>query len=234
MLKVTGLQAGYGEVTVLHDVTIEVGQGKIVSIVGANGAGKSTLINTISGLMRPSAGSIRYRDTDLLSIPGHEVVRRGVVQVPEGRKLFASMTVYENLVLGATHPSAKADRESTLRQVFELFPRLQERREQIAGTLSGGEQQMLAIGRALMSKPSLLMLDEPSLGLAPLLVADVFRVVERLNSTGLTVLLVEQNIKHCLTISSYAYVLENGQVVLEGTGQELLSNSYTKQAYLGM
>lgn len=234
MLEVKSLRAGYGEVTVLHDVSIEVGEGSIVSIVGANGAGKSTLINAISGLVRPTGGSIVYEGVDLLSVPNYDVVRRGVVQVPEGRKLFASMTVYENLMLGATHPRARDDKELTLRQVFELFPRLQERRKQMAGTLSGGEQQMLAIGRALMSKPRLLMLDEPSLGLAPRLVADVFRVIERLNSIGLTVLLVEQNIRHCLGISSYAYVLENGQVVLEGTGKELLSNPYTKQAYLGM
>lgn len=234
MLSVSNLFAGYGEVEVLFDVSLSVEQGKIVSIVGANGAGKSTLINCISRLVKPSSGRISIYGIDLLGIQPYEAVQKGVVQVPEGRKLFAQMSVYENLLLGASHPSARAERDKSMRKVFELFPVLGERKDQIAGTLSGGEQQMLAIGRALMSKPRLLMLDEPSLGLAPRLVAEMFRVIRELNRDGLTVLLVEQNVKHCLSISDYAYVLENGEIVLEGSGGDLLANEHTRKAYLGM
>jgi len=233
LLEVENINVQYGAFKVLYDVSIAVEDGLIVSIVGANGAGKTTLLNTISGLLRPTAGKITFDGVDLTALPGHKIVHEGVVQIPEGRKLFPGMTVYDNLISGAMHPRAKAGREETVEEVFDLFPVLRERRTQLAKSLSGGEQQMLAIGRGIMSKPRLLMLDEPSLGLAPLLVRQIFEIVQELKARGLTILLVEQNVHHSLAIADYAYVLETGHVVLSGSGQEVLQDEHTKRAYLG-
>jgi branched-chain amino acid transport system ATP-binding protein len=218
----------------LDDVSIEVGAGQIVGIVGANGAGKSTLLNAISGLSKATSGMLTFEDMDLTKMSAHAVVRAGVVQVPEGRRLFPEMTVYENLLVGSSHKRAKAERSENFDKVFALFPRLKERESQIARTLSGGEQQMVAVARALMSSPRILIMDEPSLGLAPIVIQEIFKVVRQLRELGLTILLVEQNVHHCLQISDYAYVLETGQLVLEGTGKDVLENPLTKAAYLGM
>jgi branched-chain amino acid transport system ATP-binding protein len=203
-------------------------------VVGANGAGKTTMLRAISGLMRPRAGQILFDGERLDSLPSHAIVERGVVQVPEGRKIFPSLTVLENLELGSYVAAAKARRREGLEQVFGFFPRLKERERQAAGTMSGGEQQMLAIGRALMARPRLLMLDEPSLGLAPIIVKEIFRIIGEINRSGTTVLLVEQNTRQALVLSRRGYVLENGRVVLEGSGAELLGNEHVKRAYLGM
>ncbi len=234
MLKIENLNVQYGQFRVLHDVSLTVEAGQTVSIVGANGDGETTEINTISGLLRPASGHIFFEGEDLTTIPAYQVVHLGIVQVPEGRKLFPDMSVEENLLVGAIHPRARSERGPGMEQVYHLFPILAQRKGQLAKTLSGGEQQMLAIGRGLMSKPKLLMLDEPSLGLAPLLVRQTFSTVQELKKMGLTVLLVEQNIRHSLAISDYAYVLETGRVVLAGTGQELLKDEHTKKAYLGL
>lgn len=233
MLEVENINVQYGAFKALYDVSLTVEDGLIVSIVGANGAGKTTLLNTISGLLRPTSGKITFDGLELTALPGHKIVHEGVVQIPEGRKLFPKMTVYDNLISGAMHPRAKAGREDTIEEVFDLFPVLRERRDQLARTLSGGEQQMLAIGRGLMSRPELLMLDEPSLGLAPLLVRQIFQVVQELKARGLTILLVEQNVRHSLAIADYAYVLETGHVVLSGPGREVLEDEHTRRAYLG-
>jgi branched-chain amino acid transport system ATP-binding protein len=233
VLEVENLNVQYGAFKALYDVSLTVENGLIVSIVGANGAGKTTLLNTISGLLKPTSGRITFDGVELTALPGHKVVHHGVVQIPEGRKLFPDMSVYDNLISGAMHPRAKPGREETVETVFELFPVLRERRTQSARTLSGGEQQMLAIGRGLMSRPRLLMLDEPSLGLAPLLVQQIFKVVQELKGRELTILLVEQNVRQSLAIADHAYVLETGQVVLSGPGREVLENEHTKRAYLG-
>jgi branched-chain amino acid transport system ATP-binding protein len=233
LLEVENLNVQYGAFKALHDVSLTVENGLIVSIVGANGAGKTTLLNTISGLLRPTSGRITFEGQELTALPGHKVVHQGVVQIPEARKLFPDMSVYDNLICGAMHPRAKPGREETVETVFELFPVLRERRTQLAKTLSGGEQQMLAIGRGLMARPKLLMLDEPSLGLAPLLVRQIFEVVQELKARELTILLVEQNVRQSLAIADYAYVLETGQVVLSGPGREVLEDEHTKRAYLG-
>lgn len=234
MLSVQNLVVKYGMFSALNDVSLEVGEGQIVGIVGANGAGKSTLLNAISGLSKATSGSLKFEDMDLARMSAHAIVRAGVVQVPEGRRLFPEMTVYENLLVGSAHKRARADRSENFDKAFALFPRLKERESQLARTLSGGEQQMVAVARALMSSPRILMMDEPSLGLAPIVIQEIFKVVSRLRELGLTILLVEQNVHHCLLISDYAYVLETGQLVLEGTGQEVLDNPMTKAAYLGM
>ncbi|MHB0980590.1 MAG: ABC transporter ATP-binding protein [Thermoleophilia bacterium] len=233
MLRVENLSVQYAAFKALHGVSLQVDEGLIVSIVGANGAGKSTLINTISGLLRPTEGSITFDGVELTTMSAHEIVRTGVVQVPEGRKLFPDLSVQENLLVGGSHKRARALRDKTVVEVFDLFPVLQERHDQLARTLSGGEQQMLAIGRAMMSQPKILMMDEPSLGLAPIIVKNIFNVVLELKKRGLTVLLVEQNIRHSLQISDRAYVLETGAVVLQGTGQEVLADEHTKAAYIG-
>ena len=233
MLEVENINVQYGAFKALYDVSLTVEDGLIVSIVGANGAGKTTLLNTISGLLKPTSGKITFDGIELTALPGHKIVHEGVVQIPEGRKLFPKMTVYDNLISGAMHPRAKAGRGDTIEEVFDLFPVLRERRDQLARTLSGGEQQMLAIGRGLMSRPKLLMLDEPSLGLAPLLVRQIFQVVPELRARGLTILLVEQNVRHSLTVADYAYVLETGRVVLSGPGREVLEDEHTRRAYLG-
>jgi branched-chain amino acid transport system ATP-binding protein len=234
MLKVENIDVFYGDLQVLWDISFEVNESEIVALVGANGAGKSTTLNTISGLLRPANGSMIFLDGRLDQIPAHKIIEHGIVQVPEGRRLFPEMTVQENLIMGSLAPQAKAKRNETMERVFGLFPRLHEREKQTAGTLSGGEQQMLAVGRGLMALPKLIMFDEPSLGLAPILVSDIFRIIERIKQEGVTVLVVEQNTKHTLEISDRGYVLENGRIVLSGTGQELLNDEHVKQAYLGI
>jgi branched-chain amino acid transport system ATP-binding protein len=235
LLRIDRLSAGYGEIQILKDISFEVKDGNVVSIVGANCAGKSTLLNAISGVLRPASGKISFDGEDITNVPGHTIVQRGIAQVPEGRQLFPLMSVKDNLLIGASFSRAKKDRLETLKQVFQLFPILENRLTQTVETLSGGEQQMVAIGRALMAKPKLLILDEPSLGLSPLMVGEVFRVVKQLNTKDhITILLVEQNLILALSLSHYAYVLENGRIVLEGTSDEVMRNEYTKKAYLGI
>ena len=234
MLEVKNLDVFYGDVQVLWDVNFEVKQGEIVAMIGANGSGKSTTLATISSLLKPKRGSVTFEGQPLHTRAAHEIISLGIAHVPEARRLFPDMTVEENLLLGALTPEAKKTRPEMLEKVYTLFPRMRERARQAAGTLSGGEQQMAAIGRGLMSKPRLLMLDEPSLGLSPLLVGDIFRVVEEVHKQGVTVLLVEQNVFKTLTIADRAYVLENGQIVHTGTGQELLNDEHVKKAYLGL
>ena len=234
MFEVRAVSAQYGKMKVLHEVSLTVEPGQVVSLVGANGAGKTTLMNVISGLVRPSSGSVHFEGADLGKIPNHRIVEKGIAQIPEGRKLFYKMSVLENLLTGATHREARAVASETLEHVFAVFPILRERRSQPAQTLSGGEQQMLAIARGLMSRPKLILMDEPSLGLAPILVKKIFEVVRQLNGQGLSILLVEQNLRASLKISHYGYVMENGRIVLEGKGQDLLENEHTKKAYIGL
>ena len=234
LLELRDVEVAYGDLPALRGVSVSVEAGETLSVVGANGAGKTTMLRAISGLLPPRAGQILLDGVRLDRLPSHAIVERGVVQVPEGRKIFPSHTVLENLELGSYVSAAKARRRDGLEQVFGLFPRLQERRGQAAGTMSGGEQQMLAIGRALMARPRVLMLDEPSLGLAPIVVKEIFRVIGEINRLGTTVLLVEQNTRQALALSRRGYVLENGRVVLEGSGAELLGNAHVKRAYLGM
>jgi branched-chain amino acid transport system ATP-binding protein len=234
LLELRGVEVAYGDLPALRGVSVSVEAGETLSVVGANGAGKTTMLRAISGLMRPRAGQILLDGERLDSLPSHAIVERGVVQVPEGRKIFPSLTVLENLELGSYVAAAKARRREGLEQVFGFFPRLKERERQAAGTMSGGEQQMLAIGRALMARPRVLMLDEPSLGLAPIIVNEIFRIIGEINRLGTTVLLVEQNTRQALALSRRGYVLENGRVVLEGSGAELLGNEHVKRAYLGM
>jgi len=233
MLQVNQINVFYGEAQALWDVSFTVNQGEIVTLVGSNGAGKSTTLKAISGLVPPASGEIRLDGTRLDRMPAYHIVEMGIAQIPEGRRLWPGLTVLENLELGAYTKAARAVRHETMDWVFQLFPRLKERRSQSAGTLSGGEQQMLAIGRGLLSRPRLLMLDEPSLGLAPLLVQEVFDTIQEINRQGVTILLVEQNVNHALAICSRGYVLETGRIVLSGTGQELLANEHVKTAYLG-
>jgi branched-chain amino acid transport system ATP-binding protein len=232
MLEVKGLVTFYGAIQALHGVDVDVARGEIVALIGANGAGKSTLLMTICGNPRAQAGSVTLDGEDITRLPTHEIVRRGVAQVPEGRRIFARMSVFENLQMGATL-AEPAHFQNDLDRVFAMFPRLAERREQRGGTLSGGEQQMLAIGRALMSRPRLLLLDEPSLGLAPLIVKQIFEAVGRIaRDEGVTIFLVEQNAFHALRLADRGYVLVNGKVRLSGTGKELLANSDVRAAYL--
>ncbi len=233
MLQIENLHAGYGDIEVLHGIDLEVNEGEIVALIGANGAGKTTTLRAISGLVTVSEGSLTFEESNIGSWRSSQIVAEGIVQVPEGRKLFAEMSVMENLRLGA-YRRGRADINESLDEVFELFPRLNERSSQAAGTLSGGEQQMLAIGRSLMTKPRFLMLDEPSLGLAPKLVIDIFGVIKNINHLGVTVMLVEQNAVHALQLSDRGYVLENGRVVLHGTGEELLGDDRVRTAYLGL
>lgn len=234
ILEIRALSAGYDGVPVIRDIDLAIEEGGIATIVGANGAGKTTTLRAISGVLRPVQGEVVLAGTPIHKLPPHQIVAQGLVMVPEGRRLFPSLTVLENLELGAIQPRSKAKRPATLERVFSLFPRLEERQRQKAGTLSGGEQQMVAIGRALMSLPRVLMLDEPSLGLAPVVVSTLFQIIKDINAAGTTVVLVEQNIKHALSISSQAWVLENGSIVLRGTGPELLEDDNTRRAYLGM
>jgi branched-chain amino acid transport system ATP-binding protein len=234
LLELRGVEVAYGDLPALRGVSVSVEAGETLSVVGANGAGKTTMLRAISGLLRPRAGQILLDGVRLDTLPSHAIVEHGVVQVPEGRKIFPSLTVLENLELGSYISAAKARRREGLAQVFAFFPRLEERVSQVAGTMSGGEQQMLAIGRALMARPRVLMLDEPSLGLAPIIVTEIFRIIGEINQLGTTVLLVEQNTRQALALSRRGYVLENGRVVLEGSGAELLGNEHVKRAYLGM
>ena len=234
MLKLEGIDAYYGDLQALYGVSLEVEQGRVFALVGANAAGKSTTLRVISGLVAPRTGRVVFDDTDLTHVPAHRRVDLGIVQVPEGRRLFPFMSVAENLLLGAHSPRARAARDETLRYVYTLFPVLEERRTQLAGSLSGGEQQMCAIGRALMSRPRVLMLDEPTLGLAPVLVARIFDTVRTINGDGMTILLVEQNVRQALTLAHRAAVLESGHLVLSGQGRELLGDERLKRAYLGL
>lgn len=234
MFSCEKINAGYGEVKVLKDVSLNVPEGKIVALVGSNGAGKTTLTRVISKTLKPESGRLLLDGTDYTAKQPYEVVEMGIVQVPEGRRLFPDMSIYENLLVGSTCKHAKKERAQSLKTIFELFPRLEERQDQRAKTLSGGEQQMLAIGRALMAKPRLLILDEPSLGLSPLMVQQVFAIVRRIREAGMTILLIEQNVKLSLSICDYAYVLENGRMVLEGEGHQLMDNEHLRKAYLGL
>ena len=234
LLELTGVDSGYRLVPVLHDVNLTVEEGHIVSVVGSNGAGKTTLLRTISGLLAPSRGHILMEGQPIAGKAPHQIVDLGVVQVPEGRQLFPHMTVYENLEVGAYSPRARRNMPESLALVIELFPVLGERRKQLARTLSGGEQQMLAIGRALMGRPKLLLMDELSMGLAPLLVEKLFDTIRQINARGTTVLLVEQNVVEALSLAHKAYVLENGQIVMEGEGKKLLEDASLRESYLGI
>lgn len=234
MLEVKGVDVFYSDVQVIWDVSFEAKAGQVTALIGANGAGKSTILKTISGIVRPKTGGIFLNDDAIHQIEPYRLIELGVVHVPEARRLFVEMTVDENLDMGSLKGDARTEREKTREMVFDIFPRLRERRQQLGGTLSGGEQQMLAIGRGLMSKPKLLMCDEPSLGLAPLLVREVLDVIKRIRDEGTTVLIVEQNVKQTLAIADSAYVLETGRIVLHGTGQELLNNEHVKTAFLGV
>ena len=233
MLTITDLTAGYGDVTILRDLSFNIDEGKIVALIGANGAGKTTTLRAISGLIKPAAGNIVFQGRSIQTWSPHRIVADGLIQVPEGRHLFPQMSVLENLELGAFR-RGRRQRTTSLARVFELFPKLAERRQQFAGTLSGGEQQMLAIGRALMTQPRLLMLDEPSLGLAPLIVLDIFQIIREIRDSGTTILIVEQNAVQTLTMADEGYVLENGAIVLHGSGDELLKNEEIRTAYLGL
>lgn len=233
MLTIKNLNVYYGAIHAVKNLNMEVGDGEIVTLIGSNGAGKSTTLHTISGLIKPKTGSILYKGEEIVGIPAHKLVGRGLVQVPEGRHVFAEMTVMENLDMGAYLRTDKDGIARDKERVFEKFPRLKERVSQTAGTLSGGEQQMLAMGRALMSRPQLLILDEPSMGLAPLLVREIFSIIKEINSEGTTVLLVEQNANMALSIADRAYVLETGRVVLSGTAAELAASEAVQKAYLG-
>lgn len=234
LLEINGLYSGYGDVKVLNDISLFVEEGEIVSIVGANGAGKTTLMRTISGQLPATAGEIKLVGENVEHLPAHKIAEKGIIQVPEGRKLFPYMTVHENLLIGSTMKHVRKSREKNLQYIYELLPRLKERETQIASTLSGGEQQMLAIGRALMENPKILMLDEPSLGLSPLLVGTVFDLIKTIAKAGTTVMLVEQNVKQALKISKRTYVLENGVVAMEGLSSDLINNPHVKKAFLGL
>jgi branched-chain amino acid transport system ATP-binding protein len=233
MLAVRSVAADYGDVRALWDISLHINAGEIVALVGPNGAGKTTLLRTIAGLHRPSAGSVLFEGHQLSSLAPHRIVEQGLILVPEGRRLFGEMTVLENLWLGAFSVRARAQRDMTLARIYEIFPLLRERRTQVAATLSGGQQQMLALGRALMGLPRLLLLDEPSLGLAPLIVRGIFEVIKAVNQEGITVLLVEQNAHLALEVADRAYILEQGRVAGEGTGAELLHDKQVQRAYLG-
>lgn len=234
MLEIKNIDVFYGDVQVVWDVSFNIAEKEVVALIGANGAGKSTILKTISGLLRPRKGEIHFEGRPIHDVRPYNLIELGIAHVPEGRRLFSDMTVEENLDMGSLKGDAKDKRGETKEMVFELFPRLKERRKQHAGTLSGGEQQMVAVGRGLMSKPRLLMFDEPSLGLAPILVREIFRVIEKIRSEGTTVLIVEQNVKQTLSVSDRAYVLENGKAVMQGTGESLLGDEHVKMAYLGV
>jgi len=234
MLRVEQVNAGYGDIQVLWDVSFQVRTNEFVVLVGANGAGKSTIMRTISSIIHPTSGAIWFEDQRIDQTPPHRIIHHGIAHVPEGRQLFPEMSVVENLEIGSLTPDAKAHRKETLEWVLTLFPRLRERQKQMAGTLSGGEQQMCAIARGLMSRPKMILFDEPSLGLSPLLTQEIFRLTRQIHEEGITILMVEQNVKQTLAICDRAYVLENGRVVLEGKGSELLENEQVKQAFLGI
>lgn len=233
MLQVEDINVYYGAIHALKAVSFEVKKGEIVSLIGANGAGKTTIMHTLSGLLKAESGSIRLENKEIIGMPAEKIVSLGLVQVPEGRRVFSKMTVLENLMMGAYLRNDKKEIESDIEKMYVRFPRLKERSKQLAGTMSGGEQQMLAIARALMSKPNLLLMDEPSMGLAPILVDEIFHIIEDINAQGMTVLLVEQNANKALSIAHRAYVLETGNIVMSGSGEELLKDDRVRQAYLG-
>lgn len=233
MLHIENLQVYYGAINAVKGISFDVEQGEIIALIGANGAGKTTILHTITGLVPAKSGSITFNGTELTKTPAHKIVSMGMAHVPEGRRIFQQLTVYENLMLGAFTRKDKAEIEESLAGVFKRFPRLEERRTQIAGTLSGGEQQMLAMGRALMSHPSIILMDEPSMGLSPLYVSEIFDIIRSVNESGTTVLLVEQNAKKALSIANRAYVLETGKIVLSGDAHELMNDDSVKKAYLG-
>lgn len=233
MLKVTDLEVCYGVIQAIKGVSFEVNKGEVVALIGANGAGKTTILHTLTGLLSAKAGKIEYEGRDITRTPGHKIVSLGMAHVPEGRRVFADLTVLENLKLGAYTRKDKDEIAEMLAKVYKRFPRLEERKSQLAGTLSGGEQQMLAMGRALMSKPDIILMDEPSMGLSPIYVNEIFDIIKKISASGTTVLLVEQNAKKALGIADRAYVLETGNIVLEGNAEELLNNDSVKKAYLG-
>ena len=233
MLKVENLVVSYGGIEALKGISLNVPEGKIITLIGANGAGKSTLLRTIIGLVKPESGKISYNEKEITALNSQKIVTTGITLVPEGRRVFSNLTVLENLKIGAYMRNDKAEIEKDIEWIYGLFPRLQERNWQLAGTLSGGEQQMLAVGRALMCRPKLIMMDEPSLGLAPLVIKDIFRIIQEINAKGMTILLIEQNANMALKIADWAYVLETGRITMEGTGKELLENPQIREAYLG-
>ncbi|MCL5290590.1 MAG: ABC transporter ATP-binding protein [Bacillota bacterium] len=233
LLEVNNLHVSYGAIRALKGVSCQVGEGEIVALIGANGAGKTTTLRTISGLIRPQEGTITYKGKPITKMPPHDIVSLGICQVPEGRRVFTRMTVLENLEMGAYTRKDSANVKTDIQKVFQRFPRLEERKTQLAGTLSGGEQQMLAMGRALMSKPTVLLMDEPSMGLAPMLVQEIFAIIQEINQAGTTILLVEQNAHMALSVANRAYVLETGEVVLSGPANELADNPEVQKAYLG-
>ena len=233
MLEVKGLQVYYGMIQALKDVSFEVNQGEVIALIGANGAGKTTILHTVTGLIAPKAGSIVFEGQDITKIPAHKIVSMGMAHVPEGRRVFAQLSVYDNLKMGAYTRKDKNEIEESLEMVYKRFPRLEERKNQMAGTLSGGEQQMLAMGRALMSKPKIILMDEPSMGLSPIFVNEIFDIIQEVSASGTTVLLVEQNAKKALSIADRAYVLETGNIALEGDAKVLMNDDSIKKAYLG-
>lgn len=233
MLEVKDIQVYYGVIQAIKGVSFHVEEGEVIALIGANGAGKTTILHTISGLLAPKAGSVLFEGKDITKIPGHKIVSMGMAHVPEGRRVFAQLTVLQNLKMGAYTRKDKEEVSQTLKDVFGRFPRLEERQNQLAGTLSGGEQQMLAMGRALMSRPKILLMDEPSMGLSPIFVNEIFDIIQEVSKGGTTVLLVEQNAKKALSIADRAYVLETGNIVLEGRAQDLLNDDSIKKAYLG-
>ncbi|WP_408955088.1 ABC transporter ATP-binding protein [Natroniella sp. ANB-PHB2] len=234
MLKLNNVCAGYGSIEVLDNVSIEVPEGKIVSILGANGAGKTTTLKTISGILEPSSGQITLEGERIDRLPAEKIVGEGIVQVPEGRQIFGELSVYENLKVGAYSRKNKKNIEADIKRMYDYFPILEERKEQTAGTLSGGEQQMLAIARGLMAEPKVLLLDEPSLGLAPLIVKDIFEIIEKINNDGTTILIVEQNANQALSIADYGYILETGKISFSGSSEALKNNDEVRKAYLGV
>ncbi len=233
MLTINDLEVYYGMIQAIKGISLEVNQGEVIALIGANGAGKTTTLHTITGLLTPKKGSVIFEGTDITKIPAHKIVSMGMAHVPEGRRVFANLSVYQNLKLGAYTRKDRNEIEETLKTVYQRFPRLEERKNQIAGTLSGGEQQMLAMGRALMSHPKIILMDEPSMGLSPIFVNEIFKIVQEISAGGTTVLLVEQNAKKALSIADRGYVLETGKIVLEGKAQDLLNNDSVKKAYLG-
>lgn len=233
MLEVKNLEVYYGVIQAIKGISFEVNEGEVIALIGANGAGKTTTLQTITGMLQPKAGEIIFEGKDISKIPGHKIVSMGMAHVPEGRRVFAELSVYENLKLGAYTRKDKKEIEETLARVYKSFPRLEERKNQLAGTLSGGEQQMLAMGRALMSKPKIILMDEPSMGLSPILVEEIFHIIREISAGGTTVLLVEQNAKKALAIADRAYVLETGNIVLSGDAKEMMINDSIKKAYLG-
>lgn len=233
MLEVKDLQVYYGVIQALKGISFEVNQGEVIALIGANGAGKTTTLQTLTGILSPKAGSILFEGKDITKVPAHKIVEMGMVHVPEGRRVFADMSVYENLLMGAYTRKDKNEIQESLEGVYKRFPRLEERKNQRAGTLSGGEQQMLAMGRALMSKPSIILMDEPSMGLSPIFVNEIFNIIEEVSKSGTTVLLVEQNARKALSIADRAYVLETGSITLSGNAEELLHDESVQKAYLG-